>query len=46
LFGIINQIATFASNPVFGEVALLLAAIVLIRTMPQGITGRYFRGHL
>jgi branched-chain amino acid transport system permease protein len=46
LFGIINQIATFASNPVFGEVALLLAAIVLIRTMPQGITGRYFRGYL
>jgi branched-chain amino acid transport system permease protein len=46
LFGIINQIATFASNPVFGEVALLFAAIVLIRTMPQGITGRYFRGRL
>jgi branched-subunit amino acid ABC-type transport system permease component len=46
LFGIINQIATFATNPVYGEVALLLAAIVLIRAMPQGITGRYLRGGL
>jgi branched-subunit amino acid ABC-type transport system permease component len=46
LFGAINQIATFATNPVYGEVALLLAAIVLIRLLPQGITGRYFRGSL
>jgi len=46
LFGVINQIATFISNPVYGEVALLLAAIVLIRALPQGITGRYFRGSL
>jgi branched-subunit amino acid ABC-type transport system permease component len=46
LFGIINQIATFATNPVYGEVALLLAAIILIRAMPQGITGRYLRGGL
>jgi branched-chain amino acid transport system permease protein len=46
LFGIISQIATFATNPVYGEVALLLAAIILIRVMPQGITGRYLRGSL
>jgi branched-subunit amino acid ABC-type transport system permease component len=46
LFGIINQIATFATNPVYGEVALLFAAIILIRVMPQGITGRYLRGSL
>ena len=45
-FGIINQIATFATNPVYGEVALLLAAIVLIRALPQGITGRYLRRSL
>ena len=43
LFGSINQIATFATTPVFGEVALLAAAIVLIRLLPQGITGRFFR---
>ena len=46
LFGVINQIATFLTNPVYGEVALLLAAIVLIRLLPQGITGRYFRSSL
>lgn len=42
-FGATSQIVTFLSNPVFGEVALLLAAIILIRIMPQGITGRFFK---
>ena len=46
LFGAVNQIATYVTTPVFGEVALLAAAIVLIRAMPQGITGRFFRGSL
>ena len=46
LFGTINQIATFVTTPVFGEVALLAAAIVLIRMLPQGITGRFFRSGL
>jgi branched-chain amino acid transport system permease protein len=45
-FGAINQLATFATTPVFGEVALLLAAIVMLRLLPQGITGRYFKGSL
>jgi branched-chain amino acid transport system permease protein len=43
VFPTINQIATFATTPVFGEVALLATAIVLIRLLPQGITGRFFR---
>ena len=43
LFGTINQVATFATTPVFGEVALLATAIILIRLLPQGITGRFFR---
>jgi branched-chain amino acid transport system permease protein len=43
LFGSINQVATYVTTPVFGEVALLAAAIVLIRLLPQGITGRFFR---
>ena len=43
LFGMINQLVTFATSPVYGEVALLLAAIVLLRLLPQGITGRFFR---
>jgi branched-subunit amino acid ABC-type transport system permease component len=43
LFGAINQVATYLTTPVFGEVALLAAAIVLIRLLPQGVTGRFFR---
>ena len=43
IFGFINQLATFVSNPVYGEVALLAAAVILIRLLPNGITGRYFR---
>jgi branched-subunit amino acid ABC-type transport system permease component len=46
LFGSINQLATYATTPVFGEVALLAAAIFLIRVLPQGITGRFFRRSL
>jgi branched-subunit amino acid ABC-type transport system permease component len=46
LFGTINQIATYRTTPVIGEVALLIAAIVLLRIMPQGITARYFRRSL
>jgi branched-chain amino acid transport system permease protein len=43
LFGTVNQIVTFLTTPVIGEVALLAAAVVLLRIMPQGITGRFFR---
>lgn len=45
-FGAINQIAAFLTTPVIGEVALLFAAIVMLRLLPQGITGRFFRGSL
>lgn len=43
LFGFINEIVSFKSTPVMGEVALLAAAIIMIRILPQGITGRFFR---
>ena len=43
LFGAINQMVSFASNPVIGEIAMLALAIVLLRLMPQGITGRFFK---
>lgn len=46
LFGTINQVATFLTTPVLGEVALLAAAIVMLRLLPQGITGRFFKGTL
>jgi branched-chain amino acid transport system permease protein len=46
LFGLVSQTFTFFSGPVIGEVALLIAAIILLRLMPQGITGRFFRSRL
>jgi branched-chain amino acid transport system permease protein len=46
LLGFIQGVVTFLSGPTFGEVALLLAAIVLLRLMPRGITGRFFRKSL
>ena len=43
LFGSISQFVAFITTPVVGEVALLVAAIILIRILPEGITGRFFR---
>ena len=43
LFGAVSQIVSFASTPVIGEIAMLALAIVLLRLMPEGITGRFFR---
>ncbi len=46
LLGAINTIGTFLTTPVIGEVALLMAAIILLRLLPSGITGRFFRRRL
>jgi len=43
IFGTVNQIVSFGSTPVIGEIAMLVLAIILLRLMPQGITGRFFR---
>ena len=45
-FGTINQTVTFASTAVLGEVAILVAAIIILRLIPQGITSRFFRGKM
>lgn len=46
LFGTISEAATTLGSPVAGQVALLAAAIVALRLMPAGITGRFFRRSL
>jgi urea transport system permease protein len=46
LLGAMNSVVTFLTGPTMGEVALLGAAIVLLRIMPSGITGRFFRKSL
>lgn len=42
LFGTITQAVTLSSTPVWGDVAMLVAAVILLRLLPQGITGRFF----
>ena len=44
LLGAVNTVASFLATPVAGEVALLLAAVILLRLLPQGISGRLFGG--
>ncbi len=46
LFGLVSQVFTFAVSPVVGDVALLVAAVILLRLLPQGITGRFFKGRM
>jgi len=46
MLGGLNGIFSFIAGSTFGEIALLLAAIVLLRLMPRGITGRFFRKSL
>jgi branched-subunit amino acid ABC-type transport system permease component len=43
VFGSVNQLLTYFTTPVIGEAGLLAAAIILLRVLPQGITGRFFR---
>lgn len=46
LFGLINQLGAYFTTPVYGEVILFVSAIVLIRLLPQGISGRFFKEKL
>jgi branched-chain amino acid transport system permease protein len=40
--GSVSQAVTFAAGPVYGDAALLFVALILLRILPQGITGRIF----
>jgi branched-chain amino acid transport system permease protein len=46
LLGAIKDMVSFLAGPTIGEVALLAAAILLLRLMPRGITSRLFRRSL
>ncbi|MGI9310214.1 MAG: ABC transporter permease subunit [bacterium] len=43
LFGVISQVFTVVATPIVGELALLAVALLLLRMLPSGISGRYFR---
>ena len=42
VLGSVSQAVTFATGPVYGDAALLFVALILLRILPQGITGRFF----
>lgn len=44
IFGVISQSVTLLSTPAVGEIALLVVAIILLRLLPTGITGKFFKG--
>ncbi|WP_102223698.1 branched-chain amino acid ABC transporter permease [Acidimangrovimonas sediminis] len=46
LFGSIDQIGSYLTTPVYGQVIVFTTAIILIRLLPQGISGRFFKGQL
>jgi branched-chain amino acid transport system permease protein len=46
VFGLINELVSFQTTPIIGDVALLAAAVLMIRILPQGITGRFLRRSL
>lgn len=46
LLGVVNETATFWTTPIIGEAALLTVAIVMLRMLPAGITGRFFRSSI
>lgn len=42
-FGTISQVFTLLFTPGAGQIALLIAAVLLLRLLPRGITGRFFK---
>lgn len=43
LFGLINQTTTIVLTPEFGEVALLLGALLMLRILPSGLASLFSR---
>jgi branched-subunit amino acid ABC-type transport system permease component len=43
LLGAVSSFGTFLTTPVLGDALLLAVAVILLRLLPRGITGRFFR---
>jgi len=39
----VSHVFTVLGSPVIGEIALLVAALILLKMLPTGISGRFFR---
>ncbi|MFU0506299.1 branched-chain amino acid ABC transporter permease [Pseudaminobacter sp. NGMCC 1.201702] len=44
IFGVTDGVISYATTQVLGEISVLLVAIVLLRLLPSGITGRFNGG--
>jgi len=40
----VESLVAYTSTPIYGQVAMLVFAIVLLRLLPQGISGFWRRG--
>ena len=46
MFGTVRQLVTYQTTPIIGGVVLLIIAVLVLRLLPQGITGKIFRRSL
>ena len=46
VFGTVRQLLSYEFTPVLGGVGLLIVAVMMLRLLPQGITGKIFRRSL
>jgi branched-chain amino acid transport system permease protein len=44
LYGVIDGVVSYKISPVFAEICVLFVAIIMLRLLPQGITGRMRKG--
>ena len=44
VLGLVESLVAYTSTPIYGQVAMLVFAIVLLRLLPQGISGFWRRG--
>lgn len=44
IFGSIDGAVSYLHSSIAGEISVLVFAVVLLRVLPQGITGRFKRG--
>jgi len=42
--GVVESAVAYASTPIYGQVAMLLVALVLLRLLPNGMSGLWRRG--
>lgn len=45
-FGLVNQLVSFWQNSVWGDTAMLVGAVMMLRVLPNGITGRFMKGSI